>query len=172
MPWRLVVWVVPLLTMAAASAWQCRFGRTCFVLVAATFGCCGFVLGSHAREEALETPLKAAVTEDVREPVLARFRLTEDAASDRDSATLPALVRSLGGAVTLRVAAPSALASAIVSALLIGDRSGLQDDVRLRLQTAGTYHVIAISGGILAILTTFLLASLVPIGLSGRRAAF
>ena len=63
MPWRLVVWVVPLLTMAAASAWQCRFGRTCFVLVAATFGCCGFVLGSHAREQALGTPLKAAVTE-------------------------------------------------------------------------------------------------------------
>jgi len=268
MPWRLVIWVLPPLTIAAASAWHCRFGRTCFVLVAATFGCCGFVLGSHAREQALDTPLRAAIAEDARAPVLTRFRLTEDASSDEDSTTLRAQVMSIrahdswvpagggvvvsvGGsardarvlewrrgrvleapvtlrrparylndgvpdferdaaldgisllgsiksgllvtvvargslagelaaelrayirrAVTRRVARHSELSAAVVSAVLIGDRSGLPDEVRLRLQAAGTYHVIAISGGNIAILTTFLLASMVPIGLSGRRAAF
>ena len=44
-----------------------------------------------------------------------------------------------------------ALSAAIVTAVLIGDRTGLPADIRLRLQTAGTYHVIAISGGNIAI---------------------
>ena len=266
-PWRLVVWVLPPFIIAAASAWHWRFGRTCFVLLAATFGCCGFLLGSHAREQALATPLRAAVAEDAREPVITRFRLTEDAASDETLTTLRARVIairahdawtpadggaivSVGGsarearvlewrrgrvleapvtfrrparylnegvpdferdaaldgisllgsiksgllvtvtthgtfaselaadvrahvrrAVTSRIARHSALSAAIVSAVLIGDRSGLPDEVRLRLQAAGTYHVIAISGGNIAILTTCLLASLVPIGLSRRPAA-
>ena len=34
-----------------------------------------------------------------------------------------------------------------VTAVLIGDRTGLPDEIRTRLQAAGTYHVIAISGG-------------------------
>ena len=70
-----------------------------------------------------------------------------------------------------RVESQSALSAAIVSAVLIGDRSGLPDDIRERLQAAGTYHVIAISGGNIAILTALLLAVLVPIGLAGRGAA-
>ena len=41
---------------------------------------------------------------------------------------------------------------AIVTAIVIGDRAGLDDDVERRLQEAGTYHVIAISGGNIAIL--------------------
>src|SRR5207248_2840968 len=44
------------------------------------------------------------------------------------------------------------LSAAIVTAVLIGDRTGLPDEIRLRLQAAGTYHVIAISGGNIAIL--------------------
>jgi len=44
-------------------------------------------------------------------------------------------------------------AAAIVTAILIGDRAGLDDDVVRRLQVAGTYHVIAISGGNVALLT-------------------
>lgn len=40
----------------------------------------------------------------------------------------------------------------IVTAILIGDRAGLDDEIRQRLQQAGTYHVIAISGGNIAIL--------------------
>jgi competence protein ComEC len=44
----------------------------------------------------------------------------------------------------------------IATAILIGDRTGLaEEDVRL-LQEAGTYHVIAISGGNIAILTILL----------------
>ncbi len=47
--------------------------------------------------------------------------------------------------------------AAIVTAILIGDRVGLDQDVQRRLQEAGTYHVIAISGGNIAILAGLLL---------------
>ena len=47
--------------------------------------------------------------------------------------------------------------AAIASAILIGDRTGIPDDDERRLQEAGTYHVIAISGGNIAILTALLL---------------
>lgn len=47
--------------------------------------------------------------------------------------------------------------AAIVLAVLIGDRSGLDDALERRLQAAGTYHVIAISGGNIALLTAWLL---------------
>ena len=63
---------------------------------------------------------------------------------------------------SVRVAIRQAIASsvapwgersaAVVSAILIGDRAGLDDAVERRLQEAGTYHVIAISGGNIAIL--------------------
>jgi competence protein ComEC len=43
--------------------------------------------------------------------------------------------------------------AAVVTAILIGDRSGLAPDLERRLQAAGTYHVIAISGGNVALLT-------------------
>ncbi len=44
----------------------------------------------------------------------------------------------------------------IALSILIGDRSGLSDTDERRLQDAGTYHVIAISGGNIAILTGLL----------------
>jgi ComEC/Rec2-related protein len=44
-----------------------------------------------------------------------------------------------------------AQAAAVVTAILIGDRAGLADDEIERLQAAGTYHTIAISGGNVAI---------------------
>ncbi len=50
--------------------------------------------------------------------------------------------------------------AAIVTAVLIGDRAGLMaldDDTITRLQEGGTYHVIAISGGNIAILAGLLL---------------
>jgi competence protein ComEC len=74
-------------------------------------------------------------------------------------------------AVANRVAPHSALSAAIVDAVLIGDRSGLPDDVRSRLQIAGTYHVIAISGGNIAILAAVIIVAFVPFGVSGRAAA-
>ena len=49
--------------------------------------------------------------------------------------------------------------AAIVTAIVIGDRAGLDDEVQRRLQEAGTYHVIAISGGNIAILAGLTLAA-------------
>jgi competence protein ComEC len=69
------------------------------------------------------------------------------------------------------VAPHDAVAAAIVTAVLIGDRTGLPDEVRLRLQAAGTYHVIAISGGNIAILAGLVLGLLLVCGISGRPAA-
>ncbi len=51
----------------------------------------------------------------------------------------------------------SARSAGIVTAIVIGDRSGLDPAVERRLQEAGTYHVIAISGGNIAILTGLIL---------------
>ena len=55
-------------------------------------------------------------------------------------------------AVAWTVGPWSVRSAAVVSAILIGDRAGLDADVQRRLQEAGTYHVIAISGGNIAIL--------------------
>jgi competence protein ComEC len=63
------------------------------------------------------------------------------------------------------------LPASIVTAVLIGDRTGLPDDVRVRLQAAGTYHVIAISGGNIAILAAIVLAVFAVFGVPGRLAA-
>ena len=64
------------------------------------------------------------------------------------------------------------LSAAIVAAVLIGDRTGLPDDIRVRLQAAGTYHVIAISGGNIAILAGLSFGLLFLCGFAGRGAAF
>ena len=65
----------------------------------------------------------------------------------------PASVRgAIRKAIASSVAPWSARSAAVVSAILIGDRAGLDEDAERRLQEAGTYHVIAISGGNIAIL--------------------
>ena len=53
-----------------------------------------------------------------------------------------------------------ARSAAIARAVILGDRTGLDDETQERLQEAGTYHVIAISGGNIAILAGVLLALL------------
>jgi competence protein ComEC len=58
----------------------------------------------------------------------------------------------------------------IVAAIVIGDRAGLDADVQRRLQDAGTYHVIAISGGNIAILAGLLLTGFRFAGWLGRTA--
>ena len=60
---------------------------------------------------------------------------------------------------------------AIVTALLIGDRTAILPEVRERLQAAGTYHVIAISGGNVAILVVLVVAASRASGLSRRVAS-
>lgn len=47
--------------------------------------------------------------------------------------------------------------AAVTTAILIGDRSRLSKDDEQRLQDAGTYHVIAISGGNIALVTLLLM---------------
>ena len=63
------------------------------------------------------------------------------------------------------------VSAAIASAVLIGDRTGLPDETREALQAAGTYHVIAISGGNIAILATAATLALLIVGVRGRGAA-
>jgi competence protein ComEC len=65
----------------------------------------------------------------------------------------------------------SARAAGVVTAILIGDRSGLDPDDERRLQEAGTYHVIAISGGNIALLTTLFVLIGRELRLSPRAAA-
>ncbi len=60
--------------------------------------------------------------------------------------------------------------AAIVAAIVIGDRAGLDPDVQRRLQEAGTYHVIAISGGNIAILAGLLIGFFRFAGILGRTA--
>jgi competence protein ComEC len=64
----------------------------------------------------------------------------------------------------------SAQSGAIVAAIVIGDRAGLDEDVQRRLQEAGTYHVIAISGGNIAILAGLLVGACRLAGVLGRTA--
>ncbi|HUF46933.1 MAG TPA: DNA internalization-related competence protein ComEC/Rec2, partial [Vicinamibacterales bacterium] len=57
------------------------------------------------------------------------------------------------GTVARFVAPHDDQSAAVVTAILIGDRAGLDPAVARRLQVAGTYHVIAISGGNVALIT-------------------
>jgi len=61
------------------------------------------------------------------------------------------------GAVSRRVGRIDSIAGAIATAILIGDRTGLDPALIDRLQAAGTYHVIAISGGNIAIFASTLI---------------
>lgn len=72
--------------------------------------------------------------------------------------------------VAAHVAPWDPTAAAVVTAILIGDRAGLTVDVERSLQDAGTYHVIAISGGNIAILSALTLVMFRWGGLLGRTA--
>ena len=102
---------------------------------------------------------KSGLLVEVREPASA---IGEAAARVR---------RHVRASVARRVGTHDPLSAAIVSAVLIGDRTGLPDEVRARLQAAGTYHVIAISGGNIAILAALCLGLLRLVGSAGRPAA-
>jgi competence protein ComEC len=70
-----------------------------------------------------------------------------------------------------RVGPHSRQSAAIVTAILIGDRAGLDADVERRLQEGGTYHVIAISGGNVAVLASLALVLARLAGVSARAGA-
>ena len=65
----------------------------------------------------------------------------------------------------------SARSAGIATAILIGDRTGLDQEDDRRLQDAGTYHVIAISGGNIAILTGLMLLAMRAANIPYRAAA-
>ena len=88
--------------------------------------------------------------------------------ADETAADLRAHVRR---SVNRWISPHNPVAGAIVTAVLIGDRTGLPDEVRDRLQAAGTYHVIAISGGNIAILAGLVLGILTLTAVPGRVAA-
>jgi competence protein ComEC len=70
------------------------------------------------------------------------------------------LRRFARGAIARHVGRWSTRSAAIVVAILIGDRVGLDEEVQRRLREAGTFHVIAISGGNIAILAALILTLL------------
>jgi competence protein ComEC len=74
-------------------------------------------------------------------------------------------------ALARHVASHAELSAAIGTAILVGDRAALPFDLERRLQEAGTYHVIAISGGNIAILAAVCLAGLRVVGVQGRLAS-
>ena len=82
------------------------------------------------------------------------------------AASVRAVVRRVIGRSVGRHGVRSA---AIVTAILIGDRTGLDAETTRRLQEGGTYHVIAISGGNIVILAGCLLLLGRLAGLSPRR---
>ncbi len=79
--------------------------------------------------------------------------------------------RYLRGVVARWIAPRDQLSGAIVAAVLIGDRTGIPDEIRDRLQAAGTYHVIAISGGNIAVLVLIIVGTLMLAGIRGRPSA-
>jgi competence protein ComEC len=86
---------------------------------------------------------------------------------EETAAKVRTLVRQ---AVTRTVGRWSRRSGAIVTAILIGDRAALDADVERRLQEAGTYHVMAISGGNIAILAGAVMLLVAICGLRGRPA--
>jgi competence protein ComEC len=95
--------------------------------------------------------------------VTARGSLVDEHASAIRAWTRSKLAASVGSW--------SARSAGIATAILIGDRSGLTQDDERRLQAAGTYHVIAISGGNIAILMMIVLGLLRAVSVPMRVAA-
>lgn len=79
-----------------------------------------------------------------------------------------ATVRS---AIARHITSRDPQSGAIATAILIGERAALDPGIEQRLQEAGTYHVIAISGGNVAILAATVLAALWWAGIRGAWAA-
>jgi competence protein ComEC len=80
--------------------------------------------------------------------VIARGTVFEEACAELRARARDVIDRVIG-----RYAARSA---AVARAVILGDRTGLDEETEQRLQRAGTYHVIAISGGNIAILAGIL----------------
>jgi competence protein ComEC len=85
--------------------------------------------------------------------------------------TASAIRSAVRGAINRHVGSRDAQSAAIAVAILIGDRGALDPLIEQRLQEAGTYHVIAISGGNIAILAGLVLGMMWAIRIRGGWAA-
>ena len=74
-------------------------------------------------------------------------------------------------ALTAAIAPWSERSAGVAAAIVIGDRTGLSQEDETRLQEAGTFHVVAISGGNIAILTMLMLAAMGGLRIPARAAA-
>lgn len=87
---------------------------------------------------------------------------------DEAAASVRATVREV---LERQVAPHDQTSAAIGIAILIGDRAQMSPDLEQRLQAAGTYHVVAISGGNIALLAAVVLAALWAVGIRFGAAA-
>ena len=87
---------------------------------------------------------------------------------DEGAAAIRAGVRR---AIDRHVGTRDAQSAAIAVAILIGDRGTLDPLIEQKLQEAGTYHIIAISGGNIAILAGLVLGAMWLAGVRGGWAA-
>jgi competence protein ComEC len=85
--------------------------------------------------------------------------------------TAAAIRASVRRAINRHVGSRDAQSAAIAVAILIGDRGALDPLIEQRLQEAGTYHVIAISGGNIAILAGLVLGTMWIVRVRGGWAA-
>lgn len=92
--------------------------------------------------------LLASVKSALRVEIVRRGHLAAETA-----ASIRAHVRRV---VAATVSRHDPTSGAIVIAVLMGDRAGLGQEIEDRLQRAGTYHVLAISGGNIALLAALL----------------
>ena len=105
------------------------------------------------------TTLVGSVKSAMLVQVVGRAGLDEEAAAELRCAS--------GGSSSGRWARTAPGPRPIVRAILLGDRAGLDEETEERLQEAGTYHVIAISGGNIALLAAALMAAARLAGVRG-----
>ncbi len=96
---------------------------------------------------------RAAVAASVKSALLVELVARGSVVSETAAA-----IRARARAALRRAAGPQGEeAAAIGTAVLVGDRAGLDVTLQQQLQRAGTYHVIAISGGNIALFTVVVL---------------
>jgi competence protein ComEC len=91
-------------------------------------------------------------------------------AGSRVNEATAAVRHAVRRAVHVSVGVWGVRSAAIVTAILIGDRAGLDAEAERQLQEAGTYHVIAISGGNIAILAALGIVLLRALRIGSRAA--
>src|SRR5262245_36371783 len=106
--WRSLLWLLPLLIVVASIAWHRWHPRVAWATSTVAFACCGFILGSNARQESIDTQLRLALDRELHgfrvgaarlpennHPLQTRLLLTEDASVEDTFATLRARVIAL-----------------------------------------------------------------------------